>query len=86
MTDQEEKKDEVIAPTTANEAENNSATVSNEQTPAAEIPIVFYCKDCRKIIKGEKVGAKYVYKCPDCKSENVAFGTPKSINSFYHLK
>lgn len=80
MTDQEEKKD-LTSNSETSQPENNQ-----EQTPAAEIPIVFYCKDCRKIIKGEKVGAKYVYKCPDCKSENVAFGTPKSINNFYHLK
>ncbi len=73
------------------EIKNNAEVVvpnenKTEPTPTSEIPIVFYCKDCRKTIKGEKVGAKYVYKCPDCKSENVAFGTPKSITNFYHLK
>lgn len=58
----------------------------NEEVQTQEIPIVFYCKDCKEIIKGEKIGAKYLYKCPKCKGENVAFGTPKSIGNFYHLK
>ena len=59
--------------------------VTNEVT-TNEIPIVFYCKDCRAITKGEKIGVKYVYKCATCKGENIAFGTPKSISNFYHLK
>ncbi|MFA6521063.1 MAG: hypothetical protein WCT53_01625 [Candidatus Gracilibacteria bacterium] len=48
--------------------------------------IVFFCKDCEKIIAGIKVGRKYVYKCPLCSTKNVAFGTEKSIRSFYHVK
>lgn len=47
--------------------------------------IVFYCKDCEKIVDGVKVGRKYVYKCPLCYTKNVAFGTEKSIRSFYHM-
>ena len=52
---------------------------------SSEVHIVFFCKDCEKIIEGIKIGRKYVYKCPDCGTKNVAFGTEKSINSFYHL-
>ena len=58
----------------------------NQEVPNTEIPIAFYCKDCREIIKAEKIGSKYVYKCPNCNGENVAFGSVKSINNFYHLK
>lgn len=47
------------------------------------VRIVFYCKDCEKIVAGIKVGRKYVYKCPACHTKNVAFGTEKSIKSFY---
>ena len=47
--------------------------------------IVFYCRDCEKIVEGVKVGRKYAYKCPACHSKDVAFGTEKSIKSFYNL-
>ena len=49
-------------------------------------PIVFYCKDCNKIVDTNKVGRKYVYKCKECGTKNVAFGTEKSITSFFHIK
>ena len=52
---------------------------------AASVRIIFYCKDCYKIVEGVKVGKKYVYKCPLCHTKNVAFGTEKSIRSFYHV-
>ncbi len=59
----------------------------NGDTPApAPIRIVFFCKDCEKIVLGTKVGNKYVYKCPLCHTKDVAFGTEKSIKSFYRVK
>lgn len=55
-----------------------------------EIPltakVVFYCKDCRKLVDTTRVGKKYVYTCNLCKTKNVAFGTAKSIGSFFHIK
>lgn len=54
--------------------------------PRPETRIVFFCKDCEKIVVGVKVGGKYVYKCPLCGTKNVAFGTEKSIRSFYRVK
>lgn len=61
---------------------------TNEQVAAAAVPIriIFYCKDCEKIVDGVKIGRKYVYKCPACGTKNVAFGTEKSIKSFYHAE
>jgi len=47
--------------------------------------IVFYCKDCEELVDTERFGRKYVYKCKKCGTKNVAFGTMKSINSFFHL-
>lgn len=57
-------------------------------TPRLEtqVNIIFFCKDCYKIVEGIKVGRKYVYRCPLCKTKNVAFGSEKSIRSFYHVK
>ena len=49
-------------------------------------PIVFYCKDCEEIVDAEKIGKKYVYKCKRCGTKNVAFGTEKSVKSFFRVK
>lgn len=49
-------------------------------------PIVFYCKDCDKMVDVKPVGRKFVYKCGICNTKNVAFGTEKSISSFYRLE
>lgn len=48
--------------------------------------IIFYCKDCEKIVDTERFGKKYVYKCKKCGTKNVAFGTKKSIYSFFHVE
>lgn len=48
--------------------------------------IVFYCKDCEQIVDVSRCGKKYVYKCKKCGTKNVAFGTKKSIYSFFHVK
>jgi len=47
--------------------------------------LVFYCKDCRKIVETVPVGKKFVYTCNICKTKNVAFGTLKSIKNFYRV-
>lgn len=74
--------------------ENTTPATTTAAQPAAKpvtvtapvpVRVVFYCKDCRKIVEGIKVGNKYVYKCPSCHTKNVAFGTEKSIKSFYHV-
>jgi hypothetical protein len=52
----------------------------------AKSPILFYCKDCEKIVDANKIGRKYVYKCGVCGTKNVAFGTDKSIKSFFRVK
>lgn len=48
--------------------------------------MVFFCKDCQKIVETTGVGKKFVYKCNICGTKNVAFGTEKSIKNFYHIK
>lgn len=49
-------------------------------------PIIFYCKDCEEIVDTNRVGRKYVYKCKKCGTKNVAFGTEKSIGTFFRLE
>lgn len=49
--------------------------------------VIFYCKDCEKIVKADRAfGKKYVYKCRICKTKNVAFGTEKSIMNYFHVE
>ncbi len=47
--------------------------------------VFFFCKDCDKIVDVIPVGRKFVYKCSICKTKNVAFGTEKSIRSYYRV-
>jgi Zn finger protein HypA/HybF involved in hydrogenase expression len=49
-------------------------------------PIIFYCKDCEEVVDTHRVGRKYVYKCKKCGTKNVAFGTEKSIGTFFRLE
>ncbi|KKU79483.1 MAG: hypothetical protein UY05_C0029G0006 [Candidatus Peregrinibacteria bacterium GW2011_GWA2_47_7] len=58
---------------------------AQEEKPVETLKIVFFCKDCVKLVDGIKVGKKYVYKCPTCGTKNVAFGTERSIKSFYRM-
>jgi DNA-directed RNA polymerase subunit M/transcription elongation factor TFIIS len=48
-------------------------------------PIAFFCKDCNEIVQVRPLGRKFVYRCSKCGTKNVAFGTEKSIRSFYRI-
>ncbi len=48
-------------------------------------PIVFFCKDCNKIVDAKPIGKKFVYKCSICGTKNVAFGTEEAIKNYYHF-
>ena len=48
--------------------------------------IIYYCKDCDKIVDAQRIGRKYVFRCPICRTKNVAFGTEKSIKNFFHIE
>lgn len=61
------------------------ADIPQEKKEEPVVRIVFYCKDCEKLVEGMKVGRRYVYRCPLCKTKNVAFGTEKSIRNFYRV-
>jgi hypothetical protein len=56
-----------------------------EKTSKMGEDIVFFCKDCEKITDAHRVGKKLAFKCAICKSKNVAFGTTKSIQNYFHL-
>ena len=48
--------------------------------------MVFYCKDCKKVVDAVPVGRKFAYKCSVCQTKNIAFGSIKSIKNFYRIK
>lgn len=48
--------------------------------------VVYFCKDCEKLVSASKESRRYVYICPLCGTKNVAFGTEKSIRNFYHIR
>ncbi len=56
------------------------------QTTGLPEGIVFFCKDCHKIVEVNRVGRRFVYTCKECGTKNVAFGTTESIHSFFHIK
>lgn len=60
--------------------------MTNDTKKPEGFKIVFYCKDCGEIVDTEKCGGKYVYKCKKCGTKNVAFGSKKSISSFFRLE
>lgn len=61
-----------------------------ENTTIAEVSdstIVFFCKDCKAVVNAQRISPnKYAYKCPECNSIKVAFGTMRSIKEFYLRK
>lgn len=52
----------------------------------AKKTIQFYCKDCKQIVDTRRIGQKYVYICQKCGTKNVAFGTEKSLATFYRIE
>ncbi len=57
-----------------------------EEQKSKKSPIIFYCKDCEEVVDTNRAGRKYVYKCKKCGTKNVAFGTEKSIGTFFRLE
>lgn len=46
---------------------------------------VYYCKDCERIVPVYPVRNKYAYQCKVCGTKNVAFGSERSIRSYFHV-
>jgi hypothetical protein len=45
--------------------------------------IIYFCKDCEKIVKPKRIGKKFEFSCLECKGSNVAFGSETSIQNYY---
>ena len=66
----------------------SDVTIERKFVDETGIPakIVYFCKDCQKLITPKRIGKKLRFKCDECKGENVAFGTEKSIQSYFDVK
>lgn len=47
--------------------------------------IIYYCQDCKKLIKPKRIGKKFQFSCTECKGNNVAFGSETSIANYYKI-
>lgn len=47
--------------------------------------IIYYCLDCKKLVKPKRVGKKFQFSCAECKGKNVAFGSMASIAKYYKI-
>lgn len=51
--------------------------------------IVFYCKDCKKIVEAERLAPtkkqKVKFKCNECNSKNIFYGTKRGIEAYFHI-
>ena len=45
--------------------------------------IVYFCRDCEKMVKPKRIGKKFEFSCTDCKGNNVSFGSEQSIMNYY---
>lgn len=51
--------------------------------------IVFYCRDCKKLVDVEKMSPtkkqKMKFKCQECTSKSVLYGTKRGIEAYFHI-
>ena len=51
--------------------------------------IVFYCRDCKKLVDVEKMPPtkrqKIKFKCQECTSKSVLYGTKRGIEAYFHI-
>ena len=48
--------------------------------------IIYYCRDCEKIITPKRIGKKLAFSCSECKGSKVSFGREESIINYYRIK
>ena len=63
-----------------------TSSPENETALPPPAKILYYCKECRKVIQPVRVGNKFQFRCNECKNKSVTFGTQKSIANFYDVE
>ena len=51
----------------------------------AQRGIKFYCQVCKKPVTVLQLGKKLKFKCKECKSKKISYGTSESIHNYYKL-
>jgi len=59
--------------------------IEKKYTEETGVPakIIYYCRDCDKIVTPKRIGKKFQFSCADCKGDNVSFGSEQSILNYY---
>ena len=59
--------------------------VDKKYTEETGLPakIVYFCRDCKKVVKPKRIGKKFEFSCTECKGNNVSFGSEQSVQSYY---
>jgi Zn finger protein HypA/HybF involved in hydrogenase expression len=60
--------------------------VPEKEEDIQPVPLVFYCKNCEKIVAAVQTKKKFQFRCPACNKTDVAFGTDLSVKNFYRIK
>lgn len=78
--------DEIINGAIGKDILANIESSYDEKNPIE--PMVYFCKDCRKLVEKPRSISKknnLTFRCPECKERSVVWGTKRSIYSFFHL-
>lgn len=49
------------------------------------VKIIYFCKDCEKLVMPKRVGKKFRFNCTECKGKDVSFGPESSIRNYYKI-
>jgi len=49
------------------------------------VKIIYFCRDCQKLVTPKRVGKKFRFNCTECKGKDVSFGPEKSIRNYYRI-
>lgn len=65
------------------DVETDSAYIKGEGQPAK---IIYYCRECKKVVPPTRIGKKLSFRCSECNTEYISFGTEQSIGNYYNIK
>ena len=60
--------------------------IPKNEDEVSAVTIIFYCKNCGKIVAATQTKKKFHFRCPDCGKTEIAFGTEQSIRNHYRIK
>ena len=67
----------------SDQAREIQGKVEASTEPFKDSPIVYFCRDCKKLVT-PAVRRKKNY-CPECKASSISMGTERSISNYYKI-